>query len=176
MSHTSPVCWSGKQETELAVQLPRMRPGWTRPLHPQNKPTQAPEQCEQFCPVLMKFSICVSPKLNCRTRLPALVIKWPEIQHDHLPEQLVHWRWETLLPGCWARASSRSPGPSTHSLHTELLLPSPCTASKRLVLFQSCTLTPSSTYLFFICIIKKRFQRPGTSKRGENNETSFPRN
>lgn len=74
---------------------------------------------------------------------------------------------EKLLPGCWTRASVRSlwnwhihpppPRCCSHPLHG--------TASKRLVFFQFCTLALSSTYVFFICIIKKRFQRVALQRK-----------
>lgn len=66
------LCHTGGSDCYLAAKGRT----WLNPsAHLQHKPTQAAKKHEQFCIMLMKFLIYVSPKLNRKTRLPALVIK-----------------------------------------------------------------------------------------------------
>lgn len=159
MSCTS-ACRSAKQETGLAVQLPRM--GLEHPLSTSS--TWAPEKCEQFCTVLMKFLIYVSPKLNCKhAACPSYQMTWNSARSSAITAGSLTMRGTPA----WLLNQSQQQEPSTHSLPHWAAAPLPLhgTASKCLVFFEFCTLTPSATHLFFICIVKKIFQRPGTSKR-----------
>lgn len=138
MPHTSPACWSDKQETGLAVQLPRMRPGWTCPLHPQNKPgtremwailhcadevlnprvTQAELQSTPACPSYQmtwnsaRSSAITAGSLTMR-EAPAWLLnqgqQWePRTQHTQPP-----------TPSCCSHP------PAWHGLKTSCVLPIP---------------------------------------------------
>lgn len=142
-----------------------------------NTPSPPPEQAHLGTREMWAILHRADEVLNLRvtqaevqntTACPSYQMTWNSARSSAITAGSLTMR-EQLLPGCWTRASSRSPGPSTHSHPHRDAAPIPLhgTASKCLVFFEFCTLTPSSTYLFFICVIKKRFQRPGTSKRGK---------
>lgn len=135
MSRTFLTRRSGKQETALAIRLPRTGPGWTPPPHPQHKPTQTSRETwaiPHLADEVLNLHV-TQAELQNTAACPSYQMTWNSARSSAVTAGSLTTRES---PARLLNQSQRGDPARTPS-NAEMLLPPPCTARPQNVLGSS---------------------------------------